>query len=89
MALKGKKGEAYNCASGLKVSINDIAQKIVKLAGSSSNISYEDWKVGDIKDFDVSHNKISELGFEFDYLDFDRGLRETFEWYKEWVNINV
>ena len=83
VALKGEKGEAYNCASGLKVSINDIATKIIDLAGATSKINYEDWKIGDIKDFEVSNDKIKRLGFEFEYMDFDKGLKETFEWYKK------
>ncbi len=83
VALKGGKGEAYNCASGLKVSINDIAQKITKMAGATSKINYADWKPGDIKDFEVSHQKIEDLGFEFEYLDFDKGLQKTFDWYKK------
>lgn len=81
VALKGGKGEAYNCASGLKVTINEIAEKIIKLANSSVSINYEDWKTGDIKDFEVSHEKIKKLGFTFNYLDFDNGLKETFDWY--------
>jgi len=82
VALKGGKGEAYNCASGLKVSINDIAEKIIDLADASSKVNYEDWKVGDIKDFEVSHMKLLELGFEFNYLNFSKGLEETFNWYR-------
>ena len=83
VAKKGGKGEAYNCASGLKVSINDIAHKITKMAGATSKINYEDWKPGDIKDFEVSHQKIEDLGFQFEYLDFDKGLQKTFDWYKK------
>jgi UDP-glucose 4-epimerase len=83
VALKGGKGEAYNCASGLKVTINEIAEKIISLAGSVSEVKYEDWKVGDIKDFDVSHEKLKNLGFSFSYLNFDEGLKETFEWYEK------
>lgn len=83
IALNGDKGEAYNCASGLKVSINEIANKIVGLAEASSKINYEDWKIGDIKDFEVSHKKLIDLGFEFSYLDFDIGLKRTFDWYSE------
>ena len=86
VALKGGQGEAYNCASGLKVSINDIAEKIVALANASSKVKYEDWKPGDIKDFEVSHKKIEDLGFKFNYLDFDKGLKETFDWYKKSVS---
>lgn len=83
VAKKGGKGEAYNCASGLKVSIQEIADKITKMAGTDSKIKYEDWKPGDIKDFEVSHEKIEKLGFEFEYLDFEKGLQKTFDWYKK------
>jgi UDP-glucose 4-epimerase len=83
VALKGGKGEAYNCASGLKVTINEIAEKIIKLADAEVKINYEDWKTGDIKDFEVSHEKIKHLGFTFNYLDFDNGLKETFDWYNQ------
>ena len=83
VALKGGKGEAYNCASGLKVTINEIAEKIANHAGSTADIIYEDWKPGDIKDFEVSHDKIKSLGFEFEYLDFNKGLKQTFDWYKK------
>lgn len=89
VALKGAKGEAYNCASGLSVSIQYIADKIISLANASSKINYEDWKTGDIKDFEVSHKKIRDLGFEFNYLDFDYGLQETFDWYKKSVEADV
>lgn len=83
VALYGEKGEAYNCASGLKVSINEIATKIIDLAKSTSKVHYADWKTGDIKDFDVSHAKLEALGFKFEYLDFDKGLEATFNWYKK------
>jgi len=83
VATKGGKGEAYNCASGLKVTINEIATKIKGLADASSEITYADWKIGDIKDFEVSHEKIKQLGFEFQYLDFDKGLKQTFDWYQK------
>ncbi|MDN7126943.1 SDR family NAD(P)-dependent oxidoreductase [Pseudidiomarina sp. 1APR75-33.1] len=83
IALKGAIGEAYNCASGLKVSIKELADKIIALAGSSSIIEFSDWKVGDIKHFDVGNEKLKKLGFNFAYDDFDVGLEETFKWYKK------
>jgi UDP-glucose 4-epimerase len=88
VALRGGKGEAYNCASGLKVTINEIAEKIVTLADATTKINYEDWKTGDIKDFEVSHKKIEKLGFKFEYLEFDKGLQDTFTWYKQSVENN-
>ena len=86
VALLGIPGEAYNCASGLKVTIEQIATALIQLSGATSKIQYEDWKIGDIKDFDVSNAKIRNLGFEFDYLDFKQGLTETFRWYERELN---
>jgi len=83
VALKGQKGEAYNCASGLKVSINDMAHSIIKHLNSSSKIIYQDWKPGDIKFFEPSHEKLKALGFEFEYLHFEKGLLETIKWYQK------
>jgi UDP-glucose 4-epimerase len=82
VALNGEKGEAYNCASGLKISINEVAEKIVALSKGSSKIYYRDWKLGDVKDCDISNEKLLNLGFSFEYLDFDKGLEETFRWYQ-------
>ena len=76
-------GEAFNCASGLSISINDLATQVLKaLEKEHLSIEYEDWKVGDIKDFDVSHQKLVDMGFEFQFLDFAEGLSETLEWSK-------
>jgi UDP-glucose 4-epimerase len=86
IAVKGGVGEAYNCASGLKISINEIASKIINFANAKSKINYKDWKMGDIKNFDVSNEKLLKLGFKFEYLEFDKALKETFDWYK--ANIN-
>jgi UDP-glucose 4-epimerase len=91
-AVKGisekKRGgaEAYNCASGLKVSINEIANKIINFANAKSKINYKNWKIGDIKDFDVSNKKLLKLDFKFEHLEFDKALKETFDWYK--ANLN-
>ena len=44
---------------------------------------YRDWRPGDIKYFDVSNADLSALGFRFE-TGFDRGLRETIAWYREY-----
>ena len=35
------------------------------------------------------NEKLLQLGFEYQYLDFDKGLKETFNWYKKMVKNNV
>ncbi len=75
------RGEVYNCASGIKVSIQELAENIRSLAGRPDlEIRYDDWMPGDIKVFDVDNSKIKNLGFEFK-TSFGDGLRETFDWF--------
>ncbi|MFL7023342.1 SDR family NAD(P)-dependent oxidoreductase [Enterovibrio norvegicus] len=74
-------GQAYNCASGLSVTIQQLADDILaELDKTTLNIVYKDWKIGDIKEFNVSNKKLTDLGFEFKYLDFSEGLNKTLEW---------
>ena len=79
---EGTKGEVYNCASGIKVTIGELAEKELKYFGRKDlNIIYDDWTVGDIKMFDVSNKKLKNLGYDFKWT-FDDGLVETLRWMK-------
>lgn len=87
VAMKdGTKGEVYNCASGVNVTIQELAEKVIKhFDRTELSIDYGDWTVGDIKKFDVSNEKVKSLGFEFS-TDFEHGLAETLEWLKIYLN---
>ncbi|MFH1769865.1 MAG: SDR family NAD(P)-dependent oxidoreductase [Parcubacteria group bacterium] len=76
---KETKGQSYNCASGIKVTIKELADKVLIMSGRMT-IEYRDWMPGDIKIFDIDNSKIKRLGMEF-MTDFDKGLKDTFEWY--------
>ncbi len=77
---EGTKGEAYNCASGINVTVGELADKVKKYFGREDlETIYDDWTVGDIKTFDVSNEKIRKLGHEFKWS-FDDGLTETLKW---------
>lgn len=81
-------GECYNCASGIKVTINELAHKLADMMGMSHlSPIYEDWAPGDIKVFDIDNSKLKGLGFEFQ-TSFDEGLRKTVEWYKKRLGRN-
>jgi UDP-glucose 4-epimerase len=86
VALKPEsKGRVYNCASGIKVTIQDLAEKILDILDKKDvGIEYRDWKLGDIKKFDVSNDKLKRLGMEWK-TPFDAGLRETLDWTKRWL----
>lgn len=77
-------GEAYNCASGVQVSVRDLAEKVVAYYDSNVDIVHEGHKIGDIRFFDVDNSKIKSLGFDFNY-NFEQGLASTLEWLKKAV----
>lgn len=78
-------GEVYNCASGIKVTIQELADGVLSALGKEHlGIEYEDWTPGDIKVFDVDNEKVKSLGFDF-ATDFQDGLVHTLESLKDWM----
>lgn len=74
------RGKTYNCASGIRVTVNDLAAKVVRRAGMPVELQHGDPLPGDIREFDVDNSAIrSELGMSFEQ-DFDRGLEQTLDW---------
>tara|TARA_A100001234_G_C12629116_1_gene387388 strand:- start:318 stop:1274 length:957 start_codon:yes stop_codon:yes gene_type:complete len=87
-AIDNKKmiGNVYNCASGISVSILDLAKQVSSLLGKPNHpIEFEDWKPGDIKHFDVSNENLKDLGFKWN-TSFEDGLNQTLAWSKNWIN---
>lgn len=71
----------YNIGGGERVSINGLAEKIVKIVGSDSEIIYSESVKGDAEHTwsDVSKAR-RELGYEPE-VGLDEGLRRYVEWY--------
>ena len=81
----GTQGEAYNCASGIRVTIQELAEQIIDALGAKDiPIEYKDWKPGDIRIFDVDNSKLRNLGFNFE-TEFEAGLRHTLKWTTEFL----
>jgi nucleoside-diphosphate-sugar epimerase len=62
-------GQAYNAASGIRVTINELADGMLALLDPQKRLSVEHGEplVGDIMEFDVSNEKIrADLGVEFE-----------------------
>jgi nucleoside-diphosphate-sugar epimerase len=79
-------GQVYNAASGIQVTINDLAQNIKKMMGSQVDIIYDKPLVGDIMHFDVSNEKIrNELGIKFEQ-DFWGTLESTVNDFVDYLN---
>lgn len=86
VALKPEsKGQVYNCASGIRVTIGQLAEQILHILDRKDvGIQYRDWKLGDIKVFDVANAKLKALGMQWE-MPFEAGLVETLEWTKRWL----
>ncbi|MCK5055845.1 MAG: SDR family NAD(P)-dependent oxidoreductase [Candidatus Aminicenantes bacterium] len=79
----GTKGQVYNCASGIKVTIKELADLIAEILNvRDTKIKYDDWTPGDIKMFDIDNKKIrAALDLEF-LTNFKEGLGKTIAWAK-------
>ncbi len=81
---EGTKGEVYNCASGIKVTVGELANAVAEILDVPLNVNHEDWTPGDIKVFDIDNTKIREaLGIGF-LTDFKGGLEKTVYWAKDY-----
>jgi UDP-glucose 4-epimerase len=75
--LDGFSGEAFNCASGAKVTIQELADSVLKYFNRNDlKIIFQDWKPGDVLKFDVSNKKLLNTGFKFNF-GFEQGLALT------------
>jgi UDP-glucose 4-epimerase len=75
---EGTKGEAYNCASGVNVTINELAQAFRNRYNQDIKILHDEWLTGDIKVFDVDNSKLTDMGFEFN-ISFTDGLADLLD----------
>ena len=73
-------GKAYNAASGIEVTISDLANKMLELLDPSNSLvaEYGDPLIGDIMKFDIDNSRVKEdLKVEFN-TDFWGTLKLTF-----------
>jgi nucleoside-diphosphate-sugar epimerase len=76
-------GRVYNCASDNRISIKDLADRVIAGLGLEDiTPSYEDWRMGDIKHFDIDNRRVKdELKFDFSWS-FEDGLDRTIDYLK-------
>lgn len=74
-------GVVYNCASGIKVTIQELYDMVCELLHKPGHpLIYKDWMPGDIKVFDIDNSKIRcDLDIDF-VTDFMSGLKLTVDW---------
>ena len=79
----GRPGETYCLGGGNEVTNIDITKKILHLMGETEDkIEYVQDRPGHDLRYAIDYSKVNkELGWEPD-KDFEQGLKETVEWYK-------
>lgn len=80
LAMNSTEPGFYNVAYGGRLTINDLARKIIELTGSSSKIEYAAERAGDVKHSMASVEKIKAAGFK-PISSFDEGLAETIRFF--------
>ena len=74
--------ETYNVALGYSTSILELAEKIIRITNSKSQIQFLDERPGDIKHSKADPSKFNKLGFKPGYT-IDKALEETIEFYHQ------
>lgn len=72
--------ETYNIALGHSTSILELAQNIVRITNSKSEIEFLEERPGDIKHSKANPTKFNQLGFKPTYS-LEEALKETIEFY--------
>ena len=77
------RGEIINVGSGREISMKDLVEAIARYFDYSGPIDYRPARPADVQRLCASAELAKTLiGFEPEY-DFERGLKETLDWYKE------
>ena len=60
---KGKR-DVYNCGTGTLTTVNALAETIIRLSGSDSELIHQEPRAGEIRDSYANVDKVRSLGFE-------------------------
>ncbi len=80
------KGEGvYNVASGNEISVKELANSVIRLTNSSSELIDAPKRKGDIERSLGDNSKIRELGWKPE-TNIEQGLKKTIEWFRNLKN---
>jgi len=81
--LASQKGDGtYNVALGHSTSVLELAEKIIEITNSKSQIKFLEERPGDIKHSKANPEKFNQLGFKPEYT-IDQALEETIVFYHQ------
>jgi UDP-glucose 4-epimerase len=78
---QGASGKVFNGGTGARITLNDVIALLEKITGQEINAHYDAPRSGDIRDSQADVALAREvLGYR-PLVDFEEGLRRTWEWY--------
>ncbi len=83
MSAENAAGQVFNIATGKRISLNELAKKIIKLSGNSFEPIYAEERKGDVKHSLADISKAEALLGYKPRVDFEEGIKITFEWYRK------
>jgi len=75
-------GKVFNVGVGGRVSLNQVIELLGKISGTRLEVKYDPPRDGDIRDSQADITQARELLGYDPRVDFEEGLRRTFEWYR-------
>jgi UDP-N-acetylglucosamine/UDP-N-acetyl-alpha-D-glucosaminouronate 4-epimerase len=75
-------GKVFNVGVGGRVSLNQVTEELAKLSGNTLEVRHEPPREGDIRDSQADITQARELLGYDPQVDFEEGIRRTFEWYR-------
>ena len=73
----------FNAAGGHRITINELADRIMKICGTTLPLDYQESRPGDITHSLADSSKAHHaFGFSLNY-DIEKGLKETIAWYQQ------
>jgi dTDP-glucose 4,6-dehydratase len=80
---RGEAGEVYNVGGGEELENIDVTHRILRLTGAGEElVTYVEDRPGHDRRYSLATTKLRALGWRPE-RDFERGLAETVEWYRE------
>jgi dTDP-glucose 4,6-dehydratase len=80
---RGAAGEYYNIGGGVELTNKELTTKLLEACGATwDSVEYVEDRKGHDRRYAIDGSKIEPLGYSPRY-DFDRGLAETVQWYRD------
>jgi CDP-glucose 4,6-dehydratase len=80
--LDGIKGQAFNFSSGMNFSVIKLINKVSEVLGKKIDYKILNQEINEIPNQSLNFQKAKKLLGWQGNLDFDKAIKETFEWYK-------